>query len=304
MRHLLHFSPPPSTPGPRGAYYKKVTHTFDPDRRQFLSSTVSVLVSAHFGGRASAAAERSTLVSGDAAIRIRTLDLLTSAPLASMRQFYSGTLGLRVLEENAATLTIAGGSTRLTFRAAGPEQGSPFYHFAFNIPENKILSALAWQKARSPLMPIPPRLRDPRLPDEVVDFRHWNAHSIFFFDPGGNVVEYIARHDLKNARPGEFATDDILYASEIAFVVDDVREASAGLKPLAGVEQYRGADDQFVALGDEMGLLLIMKRGRVLNFDPSSTEKAAAVFPTTASIAGPRPSRYEWPGFPYVLSVA
>ena len=242
-------------------------------------------------------------MSGDAPIRIRSLDLLTAAPLASMRQFYSGTLGLRVVEENGGELTIAGGSTRLTFRPAGDRGGKPFYHFAFNIPENKILSALAWQRSRSPLMPIPARLRDPQLPDEIVDFRHWNAHSIFFFDPGGNVVEYIARHDLKNARAGEFGPDDILYASEIAFVVDDVKQGSSALKPVAGVEQYRGADDQFTALGDEMGLLLVMKRGRVLNFDPSSTEKAAAVFPTTASITGPQPASYNWPGFPYKLSI-
>ena len=221
-----------------------------------------------------------------------------------MREFFSRTLGLQVIEDKPGQLTVAGGATRLTFRPSGPEHGKPFYHFAFNIPENKLLSALAWQKARSPLMPIPARLRDPKLPDEVVDFRHWNAHSIFFFDPGGNVVEYIARHDLKNARPGGFGSDDILYASEIAFVVDDVKEGSAAVKPVAGVEQYRGADDQFTALGDEMGLLLVMKRGRVLNFDPTSTEKAAAVFPTAATIAGPRTASYAWPGFPYALTIS
>jgi hypothetical protein len=280
------------------------SESFDCGRREFLSWTATALVAAHFGWLEAAGTEGSALVSGDAPIRIRSLELLTSAPLASMRQFYAGTLGLRVLEERAGELALAGGATRLTFRPAGRDHGHPFYHFAFNIPENKILSALAWQKARSPLMAIPTRLRDPKFPDEVVDFRHWNAHSIFFFDPGGNVVEYIARHDLKNGRSGDFGPDDILYASEIAFVVDDVKEASAAVKPVAGVEQYRGADDQFTALGDEMGLLLVMKRGRVLNFDPSSTEKAAAVFPTMASIAGPGPAKYEWPGFPYVVTVS
>ena len=282
---------------------QEMTYASDPGRREFLSMAGSAFVAAHFEWIEGEATGRPESVSGDERIRIRALDLLTSAPLTSMREFYNRVLGLRVLDEQAGQLTIAGGSTRLTFRPAEDRHGRPFYHFAFNIPENKILPALAWQKARSPLMPIPARLRDPQLPDEIVDFRHWNAHSIFFFDPGGNVVEYIARHDLKNARPGEFGTADILHASEIAFVVDDVKEASAGLKPVAGIEQYRGADDQFVALGDEMGLLLVMKRGRVLNFDPSSTEKAAAVFPTTASIAGPQPSKYEWPGFPYLLSI-
>jgi catechol-2,3-dioxygenase len=49
------------------------------------------------------------------------------------------------------------------------------------------------------MLPIPERNRAAGFPPEVVDYSHWNAHSIFFLDPAGTVVEYIARHDLKNA---------------------------------------------------------------------------------------------------------
>jgi catechol 2,3-dioxygenase-like lactoylglutathione lyase family enzyme len=254
--------------------------------------------------------------------RILALELLTAAPLAAMKTFYAGTLGLRVLEEKDDRLTIGAGQTRLAFVPAGsdgtsgPDAASPFYHVAFNIPENKILAARAWQLERSPLMPIPERLRDPAYPDDVVDFRHWNAHSVFFIDPGGNVVEYIARHDLRNAAPGPFGTADILYASEIAFVVDDVAATALSLRGLIGVEQYRGADERFTAIGDERGLLLIVKRGRTLNFHPDDPSKAARVFRTAATVKttaataataaaarGTGLAAHAVPGFPYEISL-
>ncbi len=234
--------------------------------------------------------------------RILSLELLTAAPLANMKEFYHQKLGLPVSDEKPDRLTIHAGSTRLTFVKAGAELGKPFYHFAFNIPENKIVSAWEWQRKRSPLIPIPPRLRDPTFPDDVVNYSHWNAHSVFFFDPGGNVVEYIARHDLKNAAEGAFDTKDILYASEIGWVVDDVRAMAAKLKELVGIEQYRNGGDEFMAMGDEHGLLLVMRRGRVISFD-AKERKAVDVFPTTVGVRGPKRAEYTFDKFPYELSV-
>jgi catechol-2,3-dioxygenase len=154
------------------------------------------------------------------------------------------------------------------------------------------------------LLPIPERLRDPKFPDDIVDYRHWNAHSIFFLDPAGNVVEYIARHDLKNAAEGGFSSADILYASEIGLIVDDVPTTASKLKEVVGEDQYRGGSDQFTALGDEHGLLLVMKRGRMLNFNPSTAEKAARVFRTNVRVRGGQRTQYRFPGFPYEVSVA
>ena len=272
------------------------------DRRQFLA-IASALIASH---RPLLARHPSPQHPGsEAAPRLVALELLTEAPLRDVESFYAGKLGLAVLARGERRLTLAAGSTQLTFIAAPGASGRPFYHFAFNIPENKIVDALAWQKERSPLLPIPERLRDPKFPPEVVDYRHWNAHSIFFLDPGGNVVEYIARHDLKNAAPDTFSSRDILYASEIAFIVDDVTTTATTLKRVVGVDQYRGGDGNFTALGDEEGLLLVMKRGRILNFQPQSDEKAARVFSTAASVRGRRPAEPvdPFPGFPYTLTV-
>jgi hypothetical protein len=151
-------------------------------------------------------------------------------------------------------------------------------------------------------LPIPSRLRDPRYPEDVVDYSHWNAHSVFFFDPAQNVVEYIGRHDLKNAAPGPFSPDDILYASEIGVITDDVDATARVLKEAAGVGQYRGGDDHFRAIGDEHGLLLAMKRGRLISFD-AKARKEVDVFRTAAVVRGERPRTYRPAQYPYEITV-
>jgi hypothetical protein len=200
------------------------------------------------------------------------------------------------------TLTVTAGGTELLFTRDASGAAPPFYHFAFNIPENKIVQAHEWQIRRSPLLPIPGTLRDPAMPPEVVDYRHWNAHSIFFFDPAGNVVEYIARHDLRNPASGSFGPHDILYASEIAFVVDDVLKAVPAVAAASRLSTYGTASEAFAALGDEKGLLLIMKRGRVISFE-DPRRKAVDVFHTSVVISGIEgaPRRPLEP-FPYEIS--
>ena len=149
---------------------------------------------------------------------------------------------------------------------------------------------------------IPPyaRLQDSRYPNDVVHFRSWNSHSVFFWDPAGNLLEYIARHDLKNSAPGHFTSQDILYTSEIGIIVDDVRNTAFELNKTFGLEQYRGGSEVFTAVGDEHGLLLVMKRGRILGFDQG---KGADVFPTVATIRGKKPARYAAPNFRYEITV-
>jgi len=234
--------------------------------------------------------------------RILSLELLTAAPLPRMKEFYHDSLGLRVVEDQRERLTIAAGQTNITFVPAPSDAGRPFYHFAFNIPENKIRAARYWQRQRSPLLPIPQRLRHADYPDDVVNYSHWNAHSIFFFDPAQNVVEYIARHDLRNRADGGFDSRDILYASEIAFVVDDVAAVAQRMREAVALDQYRGGDNQFRAIGDERGLLLVMRRGRVISFD-ATERKAVDVFRTSARIRGTRQANHRVAGFPYEIGI-
>jgi catechol 2,3-dioxygenase-like lactoylglutathione lyase family enzyme len=266
-----------------------------PSRREFLEWTAA-------SGAVALARRLPAMENNPADPRILRLELLTAAPLKRMKDFYHRLLGFEVLDDRPERLTIAAGLSQITFFTAKPEDGKPFYHFAFNIPENKILAARTWQRERTSLLPISARLRHPAYPADVVDYRHWNAHSIFFFDPAGNVVEYIARHDLQNGAQGAFDSKDILYASEIGLIVDDVPGVASNLKELLGIGQYRGGSDQFTALGDEHGLLLIMKRGRVVSFD-AEEKKAVSVFRTAASVRGAEKATHHIAGFPYEVVV-
>ncbi len=138
-------------------------------------------------------------------------------------------------------------------------------------------------------------------------FRRWNAHSVFFWDPAGNVVEYIARHELADP-PGvspdrSFSSRDILYASEIAFVVDDVPSAGSALETAFSLRRYRNASEVFHAAGDERGLLLVFARGREIGDRLRDRPAAAAVFRTRARIRAAGPSRYGVAGYPYEITV-
>jgi hypothetical protein len=143
--------------------------------------------------------------------------------LPEVRAFYRDTLRFPIQEESVDSVTFQAGATSLTFVRTPRKQSRPFYHFAFNIPENKLPSAREWLEERTPLATRGERV--------VFHFPDWNAHAIYFWDPGGNLGELIARHDLPNARGGGFTAGDILYASEIGLVVKDVPAAVRASRP-------------------------------------------------------------------------
>jgi hypothetical protein len=281
------------------------------DRRGFLGSTAAtaaflamhdlsaLAAQAGPGGALPAPAEDAS-----GRPRLLALELRSGAPLAEMKAFYGKTLDLGVRDERADRFTVEAGETRITFvhDAQTVDGRPPFYHFAFNIPENKIVPALEWQKARTPLLPIPERNRAAGYPPDVVDYSHWNAHSIFFLDPAGNILEYIARHDLKNGDRHPFSWGDILYASEIGLIVDDVAATTGMVKEMAALSPYRGGSDQFTAMGDEYGLLLLMKRGRVLDFTGNEAN-GARIYPTTVTVRGAKAARHQLAAYPYHVAI-
>ncbi|MDX1940663.1 MAG: hypothetical protein SFU99_08935 [Saprospiraceae bacterium] len=237
-----------------------------------------------------------------ATARIKSLRLLTGAPLAEMKHFYHDLLELPILNEKSNELSIRAGETDITFLKVDATQ-QPFYHFAFNIPENKIIAARNWQKERSPLFATPPHMIDSNYPNDIRHFQNWNAHSVFFWDPAGNILEYIARHDLKNSASGNFSGKDILCASEIGFVVDDATNTAELVKTTFGLEQYRGGDDNFRAIGDENGLLLIFKRGRQIGDQTGGKPKFCnEIFKTEVEIQGASDKKLSIPSYPYQIS--
>ena len=140
------------------------------------------------------------------------------------------------------------------------ERASPLYHFAFNISENKIDAARDWLAERVELIETPPEFRDPAHAPEVRWFKSWNAHALYFLDPAGNVVEFIARHDLPSAADGPFTPADILGISEIALAANDTLALANWIHEVTGFEPYKDQSETFRPMGDERGMFVIFTR--------------------------------------------
>jgi catechol-2,3-dioxygenase len=213
-------------------------------------------------------------------MRIHEVELLTG-DLEAQRAFYTRVLGLTEAEHDATALALRIGASRLVFRAA-PAGWRGIYHFAFNIPENRFGQAKAWLEERTPLR------RDPDGRDHF-NFPHWNADAVYFTDAAGNIGELIARHSLPNAVDHPFSSRDLLEISEIGLAADDVPAAVALLQEQLGVEVYSGqGSDSFSAVGDEEGLLIVVRRGRTWFTDPAMPAEPLQTWATLAAAGGRR----------------
>ena len=250
-------------------------------RRQLLKNGSPLLLGALFAGHA--ACQKTVSSAGNKNTHlIHEIKILTAVPLEKMIGFYQGQIGFPIIKNNRRQCSFQAGRSILTFIYTNLLSDPPFYHFAFNIPENKIRYAEEWQLKKTDIIQPPPHLLDENnYGKNIVHFRHWDAHSIFFYDPAGNVVEYIARHTLGNPATGKFTHKDILYISEIGLIVDDVQGAFKEIQGHLPLEKYSTSSNNFLAMGDEKGLLLLMGNGTPAVFRKGRKRK---VFETTVVI--------------------
>ncbi len=249
-------------------------------------------------GIGSSAVARASTPGGEQANRFQRLRLATKADrLEELRKFYQGVLNVPLVGEEAESLSVQAGRTELSFFAES-NGGAPFYHFAFNIPENKLKSAIDWLSGRAQL------LKD-RRGNHVVYFDWLDAHSIYFRDPAGNLLEFIAHHPLKNGRRGDFSVEDILYASEIGLVTEDVPSLAAELDAKLGITNYaakqgEAVSDVFRPIGDPYGFFIVVKHRRkwLMTDDP------AGLFPVGATVGGPGRKRINLEGCDCALTIA
>ena len=195
--------------------------------------------------------------------------------LARAREFYAGVLGFPVTQESDEGFTVGIGASRLTFRAG---EVSGVYHLAFNVPENRFPEAESWARARFPLLTGPEGR-------ERFRFESWDADALYFTDPDGNILELISRHTLPGSRRDDFT---ILSLSEVALVTDDVPTLAASL----GLPCYKSGDENFQAVGDEEGLLILVRAGRLWFPDQALPAAVVPLVVTLEEDAGRRVLRY------------
>lgn len=180
---------------------------------------------------------------------------LRTRDLQAQWEFYSRVLELPVTLL-VDLLEVQVGATRLIFRQADSHFDGA-YHFAFNIPENQIYAAKEWIASRVSL------LRDENGKDDF-DSDSWNSHSVYFKDAAGNVLEFIARRNLKNPVKGELNSIQILNVSEIGLPSEDVMGLANELCAKLGLSVFhQEPNENFTPVGDDNGLLILPKKGRI-----------------------------------------
>ncbi|MBD8501158.1 VOC family protein [Paenibacillus arenosi] len=173
--------------------------------------------------------------------------------LNEMQHFYHQVLGLELIETTEHSFSVQVGSTALCFERTEETLPSS-YHFAINIPENQIQDSLEFVRQK-----VNPIQEDGQT---IVHFEDWNAHSFYFLDPEGNILECIARHNLSNASNENFSISSYINISEVGVPVPDVRAAVEVMKTELGINYWLGQSDTFTPVGDEDGLIILVKEGR------------------------------------------
>jgi len=88
---------------------------------------------------------------------------------------------------------------------------------------------------------------------EEHDFSSWGgARAVYFRDPEENVVELIARPQPRRD----------LSLAEVGLPVEDVPAAVAALQDQLDLSTYADWDESFAPLGDDDGLLIVVRVGR------------------------------------------
>ena len=186
---------------------------------------------------------------------------LLSTDIFQTKKFYNEILGLEILHADDSSLTFSAGLSTLIFKKTNSKK--PFYHFAFTIPANMFEEAHAWASQKVQLLPITPN-------STIADFKSWNAKAFYFYDNNQNIVEFIARFDLNNNLDKPFEGSSVFSISEIGIVVDNAKAYSEKM-----LQQYdlnffskQPPQDDFVAIGDDNGLFIVVKDKR--NWYPTS----------------------------------
>lgn len=174
------------------------------------------------------------------------LTLYTTQP-QRLQEFYAQTLGIPTQSlDQGFDLTI--GHTVIHWRQAN--LATP-YHYAINIPSNKVDEALTWLNERVVVQPYKG--------DAIVDFQAWNAAAMYFYDSDHNIVELIARHNTQPEREEPFGVEQWLGVSEIGAPTVDMLGACTFLMEELGLPRYSGNLEQFAAIGHEEGLFILIK---------------------------------------------
>ena len=135
---------------------------------------------------------------------------------------------------------------------------------------------------------------------EDFESKSWDSDSVYFLDAAGNILEFIARHTLRNAAMGDFDSHQILNVSEIGLPSEDVIGFANELCARLGVSVYKQEPNEtFTPVGDEDGLLILPVQDRIWMPDSGVPARLLPV-----KVKGNTDGKeWEISGFPYEIDV-
>lgn len=211
-------------------------------------------------------------------MNIRRLTLQTSM-LEEMKCFYGNVLQFPMTEEGTDSITMAAGSTLLTFQKKSEEK--PFYHFAFGISEHAFDSCYRRLKEHSCLLANQTGVE--------VDISYmWKGKQVYFEDPEGNIGEVLAFSGAPGTR--------WLSVQEIGLPVENVSDALTRLAPLPN--EYEQESESFTFYGDPQGVLVLVSKHRPWY----PTDRGATVHPVEIEVEGATGEILQLPGYPYRIT--
>lgn len=213
-----------------------------------------------------------------------------ASDLAALEVFYGGVLGLKLSRETSK-LIIQIGYTTLIFTQLKGFSGR--YHFAFDIPHNQLTQARVWLEERTPL-------QSSQDGENVFHAEEWNADMIYFLDPAGNILELIARHNSETALSGEFSSSSFVSVSEIGLPTPQVPALGNWLLETLKLEPYYDYGPEFMPIGNESGLFIVVAQGREWFPD---TGVNALPLPVEVTLEGETVGRFQVPDLPYLFQV-
>ncbi|MCU7616622.1 VOC family protein [Chryseobacterium sp. PBS4-4] len=187
--------------------------------------------------------------------------IIQTSNLYQTETFYSSILEFKILSKNESYVSFIVGHSVLTFEKTDNEI-KPKYHFAFNIPFNKMEEGLLWISEKISLIEING--------DYIAHFENWKAKSIYFYDNNENILELITRNDLNNYSEHKFTNESIISINEVGIVTEKPMVLGNEIIKMTKSEFFAKGPkrEDFVAVGNENGLFVISNSHR--NWFPTS----------------------------------
>ncbi|MBK8984448.1 MAG: VOC family protein [Ignavibacteria bacterium] len=187
-------------------------------------------------------------------MKIKEIEILTDS-IPETENFYSDVLGFKKINTGSGSISYRTGKSVLIFNES--DNLKPKYHFAFNIPCNKLTEAFDFISERIDIIKNPDD-------DFITDFVNWNAKAFYFYDNNRNILEFIVRYDLNNESDKIFNSKSVQSISEIGIVTDEPLKLADSLIKENQLYYFSKGPKRpdFAALGDDNGLIVISNPDR------------------------------------------